>query len=282
MNIPRFWARASISVTIPSDTEPFATEAFGHSDTSVAAAEEDARQRALRVAAWYEGLSRDADIELTRRYGYGDDRPLREPIEREFGSGADRFAVITRNAYGSLVLNCASVCFIDVDLAPKPGRLARLFGKRVPDAEALLASMREAADAARVGVRIYRTRAGFRGLITSELVDPMSRRSEDLMERFGSDPKYRALCRVQRCFRARLTPKPWRCGLLGPTWPWPFRGPEHAAAFRAWLATYEEAIRAYATCELVETRGPAGQHPLAATIVREHDAMACRSGCPLA
>jgi hypothetical protein len=33
-----------------------------------------------------------------------------------------------------------------------------------------------------------------------------------LMRFLRADPDYVRLCAVQECYRARLTPKPWRCG----------------------------------------------------------------------
>lgn len=284
MRIPRHWARASVTLELRGDT--FSTEAFGHSDRSPADAERDARERAMRVARWYEQLEEGDDPPPPDQYGYGGDRPMREPIVRELGSGSERFAAITRNNYGALVLNTAAVGFIDVDVEPPPGLGGRLWnrlrGVRVPTYEETLVRVRAAADASRLGMRIYRTAAGIRCLVASELLDPTDRRTEGLFVQFGADPRYRVLCKVQRCFRARLTPKPWRCGLPAPVWPWPFRSAAHEEHHRAWLRRYEEAIQGYATCELIESRGPEFRHPLAAEIVREHDAACLRPGRPLA
>lgn len=284
MRIPRHWARASVTLELRGDT--FSTEAFGHSDRSLADAERDARERALRVARWYEQLEEGDEPAPPDHYGYGDNRPMREPIVRELISDSGRYAVITRNNYGALVLNTAAVGFIDVDVEPPPGLGRRVWnrlrGIRVLTYEETLVRVQTAADASRLGMRIYRTAAGIRCLVTSELLDPSDRRAEELFVRFGADPRYRVLCRMQRCFRARLTPKPWRCGLPAPVWPWPFRSRVHEEHHREWLRRYEEAIRGYAICELIERRGPAFCHPLAAEVVREHDAACLRRGCPLA
>lgn len=282
MRIPRFWARATVSLPIGDET--FVTEAFGHSDRSVEDAERDARERGMRVARWREALLAGQEPDDPRRYAYGSDRPMREPVVRELRaeSAAERFAVITRNGYGALVLNTANVCFIDVDVAPPRGLLKRLLRGQVPTFDQTLDRVRAAADASRLGLRIYRTAAGIRCLVTSELLDPTDRRTAELFEGFGADPRYRALCRIQRCFRARLTPKPWRCGLAAPSWPWPFRDRAHEIRFGEWLAAYERTIVGFATCAFLEQRGPAFQVPLAAAIVREHDAACCRGSHPLA
>jgi hypothetical protein len=275
MRIPKFWARATESL------DGHTTEAFGSSDQSPADAQRDASERAKRVLRWLRDPESGDDPH--RRYGYGDDRPLREPVVRSLG--AEGTAIVTRNAYGALVLNTARVCFIDVDL-PEPkrglaGLLAGLFGGAKGDAaKATLERIVAAVDRERLGVRIYRTRAGFRVLVTSALFDPADRGTDALLERFGSDPRYRALCRVQRCFRARLSPKPWRCGVREPVWPWPFRSREHEEAHASWVRAYERAAQSFAVCELLEARGPRATDPGAASeiamVEREHDAHCLR------
>ena len=54
------------------------------------------------------------------------------------------------------------------------------------------------------GFRIYRTRAGFRLLVTSGTFDPSAAETLALLKEFGSDPLYIRLCKAQECFRARL------------------------------------------------------------------------------
>lgn len=286
MNIPRHWARATVSVPISGQSEPFVTVAYGHSHRDHAEAERDARDRAMRVARWYERLGTRQEEEIARDYLYGDDRPQREPILRELGGGsggADRWAVVTRNAYGAEILNCAAVAFVDVDLPEQPsGLVARLLRRSAPGADEILARLRATAEAMRIGTTIYRTAAGFRCLVTSELVDPMSQRSAELMERFGADARYRALCRVQRSFRARLTPKPWRCGAARPPVQWPFRDAEAEARHAAWLDDYRRRSAEWAVCEEAATVGPRAGHPLAAEARRVHDEACCRPGLPLA
>ena len=281
MRIPKFWARATESL------DGHTTEAFGSSDQSPADAQRDASERAKRVLRWLRDPENGDDPH--HRYGYGDDRPLREPVVRSLDQAQS--AVITRNAYGSLVLNTATVCFVDVDVpAPKrglAGLFERAFGRAKVDAAAsALDRLRTVADREGIGLRIYRTKAGFRGLVTSQLLDPADRRTDALLERFGSDPRYRALCRVQRCFRARLTPKPWRCGVREPVWPWPFRSREHEQAHADWVRAYERAIEPFAVCDLIEARGPVttdtGAAAAIATVIRAHDERCLRAGAPLA
>ena len=193
---------------------------------------------------------------------------------------------MTRNACRALVLNTASVCFIDVDLPEPRSGLVRsvraLLARGSGDPAAALDRMRSAADRNGLALRIDRTSAGFRCLVTNLLLDLADQRTDALLAEFGSDPRYRALCRVQRCFRARLTPKPWRCGVREPVWPWPFRSREHEEAHAAWVRSYEAAARDYAVCTLVESRGPTAGDPQVASLVAlvqgEHDRSCLRKG----
>ena len=128
-------------------------------------------------------------------------------------------AVVTRNSYGCLVLNTARVMFVDVDLPePKrPGLFQRLFGKPQvtppgnPQNDAIAKAELWARNHSDWGWRIYRTRAGLRLLATHALFDPETAAANGVFDALGADPLYRRLCQTQKCFRARLTPKYWRC-----------------------------------------------------------------------
>ena len=156
-------------------------------------------------------------------YDYGGPGRAEAIVDEVFDEEGARAGAVTVNRDGILVLNTATLVFVDVDL-PKPARpsapglLGRIFGKKQPahgppadprgDALAALASWLEQ-DHSR-GARVYETAAGLRYLITAPSLDPCSESCEKLMQRLGADPLYRVLCRAQACFRARLTPKPWR------------------------------------------------------------------------
>jgi hypothetical protein len=143
------------------------------------------------------------------------------------------------------VLNTARVFFADIDLPETSGTagglLAGLFGKKPTDpAEAALARLREwQARQPDWALRVYRTKAGLRLLATHDGFDPASSATQGLLASLGSDPLYATLCRVQACFRARLTPKPWRIGLKAPNWHYPFESPTSESRFQAWLQRYD-------------------------------------------
>ncbi|SKA96908.1 hypothetical protein SAMN02745166_02492 [Prosthecobacter debontii] len=135
-------------------------------------------------------------------------------------------------------------------------------------------------------LRIYETPAGFRVLVMHRTFDPASEEVAHFFDALGTDPVYVQMCRNQNCFRARLTPKPWRIGIQAHQPPrpgyWPVK-PEHLPARRRWTALYEEKARGYAACRYLESLGSPGVHPQAESVCSLHDER-CRShsGMPLA
>ena len=69
---------------------------------------------------------------------------------------------------------------------------------------------------------IYETAGGLRVILAHRKIDPCSDEAARTLDFVGSDPLYLRLCRSQKSFRARLTPKPWRCGHHAPSERWPF------------------------------------------------------------
>jgi hypothetical protein len=267
MRIPRHWVR--VEGDTPADYEgPRRIAVWGWSGTSVADAERVGYQRLTAVLdRLRQGLG------LPHGYEYGA-RPLREQILEEITThGGEPDAVVTRNSYGSVVLNTSRVLFVDVDVPPPTfsQRIAALFGSRGSSPEALvLARIRQALSGGSGSYRLYRTAAGFRVIGSDPLVEPRSPVAEQTMRALGADPAFVHLCRVQGSYRARLTPKPWRCGQPNPPGTFP-RDPEEEALFVAWLASYERAAAARSTCGFVEAIGWGRTHPDAKRLVDLHD-----------
>jgi hypothetical protein len=184
-------------------------------------------------------------------------------------------AVITRNHYGSVVLNAHHALFIDVDMpaTSTPPRLVSEFHNQsrglwqstFDDLRTVLAEERE------TGFRIYRTAAGFRILATTHEFEPSSDSARNLMDSVGADDAFVRLCSEQNTFRARLTPKPWRCGADQPPNQFPRENAEEENRFIEWLSRYEFACRDRATCQFLGTVGPEETHQRVAPIVEFHD-----------
>ena len=188
--------------------------------------------------------------------------------------------VVTRNSYGCLVLNISRVMFVDIDL-PEPkrpgGLFKRLFGKPdlTPPINHQEAAMTKIENWTRNhpewGWRIYRTRAGLRLLATQDLVEANSDIADTVFEALGADPLYRKLCKTQKCFRARLTPKPWRCGIHTKPQRWPWLNAKEEKRFQKWEAQYQSSSSSWATCELLRQIGNSDVHPEVQAILKLHD-----------
>ena len=81
--------------------------------------------------------------------------------------------------------------------------------------------------------------------------DPNAVSTIEMMEALGADPLYVRLCRAQECFRARLTPKPWRVGHYAMVWEYPWVNDRERSAVQSWKREYEAKTQGFATCELI-------------------------------
>lgn len=279
MRIPPHWARGSYSGTDRSGQDHTVT-AYGWSLTSLTEAKAGAVSRAKRA---FERLASGATRDS---YEYLD-HPLREEIVDSLNHAGDEVAVITRNRYGALVLNSASVCFVDID-CPRAHPAGLLEGilllfsgeRRRARARAVreetLRGVRDWAERnRRRSLRVYRTCAGLRLLFTDRLYEPTSVETADLFTELKCDPLYQKLTQKQESFRARLTPKPWRCGCPPPPKRYPWISPEAESANRDWQGRYDKKSHGYVTCELLETLGHAARNEHIAAIVEMHDHHAC-------
>ena len=199
--------------------------------------------------------------------------------------------MITRNSFGCLVLNTTTIMFVDVDIpeSASPGLFGRLFGKKEPDPR-----QQQEKDAIgklqnmvnmdpKCGVRIYRTRGGLRYLLTHSHANPSSPTTLGAMQALGADPLYVKLCKVQECFRARLTPKPWRCDVPVLTFRYPWFDKDAEQAARKWVAEYSKETEKYATCSFVEHLGSKAMDAEIDRVVKFHDtATKADSGLALA
>ena len=266
MNFPPFWARGVSGGFF----------CWRWSSNSVAEAQSLADEAARQLA------DRFARGDFPPKHGgYYPNRPFREPVLQEIKNDAgETAAVITRNSYGCLVLNTARVMFVDVDLSePKsPGLFSWLFGKPstapvVTESSALAKVENWTRNNPDWGWQIYRTRAGLRLLATHALFDPEAAASDGVFDALGADPLYRQLCKAQKCYRARLTPKPWRCGVRHKPERWPFLDARAEKHFQKWQAQYESFAAGWATCELVKKIGNGEVHPAVQPILSVHDRM---------
>jgi len=285
MRLARYWVREEQSL---SDRlgNPLRVAYWGWSETS----EEEARQRARegvqrlaeRVLAGDDAAVRREPTPRPSGYGYGGDRPLREQVLQEINDQQGRLlAAVTRNSAGALVLNTRDLMFIDIDFPPEPplaalfGAIKRLFGRPVvtPADEVRRRVEDQLEQMDQYTTRLYATCFGLRCAIVDRPIEPGSVESEMLLHQLQADPLYVQLCKKQECYRARLTPKFWRCGADRPPARFPWSSPEQEQAFQSWEWQYREAGRGFATCRLLGTFGNGTMFEEFDRLIELHDGM---------
>ncbi len=136
-------------------------------------------------------------------------------------------------------------------------------------------------------LRLYRTPAGLRLIATHRRFEPLDPAVAEFFGAIGADPIYVRMCRNQRCFRARLSAKPWRIGIgarIGPRpGVWPVAA-DHLERRRRWVEDYERRCADFAACRYI---GSLGADIVAAglrAVVDLHDreCQALTPGLPLA
>ncbi len=135
-------------------------------------------------------------------------------------------------------------------------------------------------------LRVYETPAGLRVLAMHDVFDPSSPEAAECFHQLNADPVYVRMCQNQRCFRARVSPKPWRMGIAQHLRPrpgvWPVK-PEHLPLRRRWVADYEARAGAYSSCRFVSTLGSGRVHAAAEEVRKIHDELSrAHSGLPMA
>jgi hypothetical protein len=285
MKIARHWVRE----TVPEKDAKGRVHrgaAWGWSENSVEEASRRAKESAARVAHWLAAFAHDAEPPRSRLYQYQLDRPPREEIVQELRDAAgETTGVITRNSYGALVLNTRELMFVDIDFQPRPPSivrlLKRLFGRPAPPSDGengLMSRVREWCSAnSGLGVRLYRTAAGMRVAVVGRPIAPNGDEARRILTELDSDPLYRRLCETQDCFRARLTPKPWRMRsalrLHNPPGRYPFPDAASEQLYRDWQRQYDKAAPQFATCQLMETFGSSEPHPQISPLLKLHDSL---------
>lgn len=231
--------------------------------------------------------------------------PLREALlQRLSGPDGQLLGAVTRNRYGSPVLNTTGLMMLDVDLddlrpkypwTPPPRkslwqRLQELFSppprpRPVPLAD--IPEPRAVLDAKLAqwlaqhpdwNVRLYATRLGYRLLVTHAPLDPNGPAAEAAFRELPVDPIYARLCRSQACYRARLGPKPWRMGMKRPAQAFPYASEAEEAEQARWEQQYAARSQQYAVCELLGSFGSGHVYPEAEPLLALHDAACLGSG----
>lgn len=241
MKLFKIWTSEKGKVII--DGEEKEVVCYGGSNASI----EEARSRAKEK------------IERLQRKINGDKRVIADyevEIREEILQTIDDKSIITRNRYGAQVLNTENLMFLDID-KPRTS-FGDLFKKKDPTQHKarIFDSIRKLASSLKyssLGFRIYETFQGARVIVLGKDFNMRDRETVSMMNEFYCDALYVAICRKQVCFRARLTPKPYRMNMQ----PYKVQYPRETddPIFQNWLRDYEYQSRNYSSCKLVEQIG---------------------------
>lgn len=254
-----------------SSEESLPITCFGGSNISMEDAERDAQSKIDRIKRKIsEGVALSADYEAA----------IREEVVMQLNEKS----VVTRNRYGARVLNTTEFSILDVDKGSDytPSFLAKLFGATSRKGKEIalkhLTNMADSNLLPGTGWRIYETRNGYRVIIGGLYLDPKEKELMTVGRQCRADMLYLYLCKKQNCYRARLTPKPYRMKMPGIRYHWPQSESEYNDS-KVWVDLYETAALQFSVCKLIYTSGADfSTHP---TIVF-HDKTCCRDGLTLA
>jgi len=107
-------------------------------------------------------------------------------------------------------------------------------------------------------VRLYQTPAGMRLLAMHRTFDPAEPEVAEFFREIEADPIYVRMCMNQHCFRARVSPKPWRIGIKQHLKPrpgvWPIN-PARLPDREKWVNEYERKSEKFASCRFIADLG---------------------------
>ncbi len=295
MNIPKYWEKKEVTFDI--DGREAICNIWGHSDGDPEAARQMIEEKIPQVEEAIRRRWEDEDGKYARGYkgDYYTVDFIREHRLEEISQDSEEIAVITRNSYGSKIINCPEVMFVDIDTEEEDwggdwehssGCLGMFLGispkepaepaprpPLTPGKIDALARVKSYVDSnSGTGFRIYETTLGLRLIATHQLYDPAADATMELLKALDCDELYMRLCSAQKCFRARLTPKPWRIGeekapvhrhLTAPGVPNP--------GYDNWLESYETVSKDYQACHFMEKIGLEAPDPAIKEVVRVHD-----------
>lgn len=131
-------------------------------------------------------------------------------------------------------------------------------------------------------LRVYRTPAGLRVLAMHRTFAPGEPEVAAFFEALNCDPVYVRMCERQQCFRARVSPKPWRIG-VGPIRPrtgvWPLAA-YALPAREAWVRQYQAKSAEFGSCRFLTELGNGTPHDKARAVQELHDRL-CRADTEL-
>ncbi|WP_260260764.1 hypothetical protein [Vibrio intestinalis] len=252
MKFAKYWQKQRVSV----DRKVFGNDhimVWGASNESEQAAQQSAASRVFKMSAFIQG-----DFSKGDDYDYWIDFVKEEIVDEVKSQAGETIAVLSRNNYGATILNTSHLVFGDIDVYPPSftDRLMRVFGRKIKDKSYYLSLIEKYQKAhPHLAFRVYETHSGVRFILTNKRYAPNDDVIKRLFEALHVDPLYSRLCQQQECYRARMTPKPWRLNISRPTSRFPREDKSEQQAFQTWLSRYQSASSGYSVVKYMASFG---------------------------
>ncbi|HBD13154.1 MAG TPA: hypothetical protein DCZ13_13460 [Porticoccaceae bacterium] len=176
-------------------------------------------------------------------------------IKEHVAEVIDDSNVVTVCRYGAKILNTSQYSVLDLDDYPESiwdmFKSVRKLGKKEKIVYKFEESIRRFPQLG-TDFRIYETAKGIR-IIGSKYIDPADPGNRRLLRKLNIDWLYLVLSSKQQCYRARLTPKPYRMRIKTIRVRTPLAC--ETEAYQSWAQMYGEASRAYSVVRLIKTLG---------------------------
>ena len=294
MEIPRYWKQIVEKATF-SQSKSLHLTIWGHSNHSYEEAGKNAKSRLERVKNLL-----NSDSKAEEDFYYPVSGVIHEDILETINSDDKQKNLVTRNHYFSQVLNTSHMMFVDMDVPLKELKKKTFWNKLLGKSKEIdefnkKETKNQFAKAFRkiesfvdqhpeFSFRVYRTYAGYRLIATHKLISPTSDEAKNIFMSLGADKLYSKLCQIQKCFRARLTPKFWRLpdkfkdkpGIRFCLKPGMFESmtPEQEAQvtyYKEWIKQYEKSHTSHATCRYIKTLGSTKILDQLKPLIQHHD-----------
>lgn len=248
----KYWAHETFKISIGGQLENI--KLLAGSNISRQAAIEDAEQQAKKIEQRIAERRPKDDYEVA--------------IKEYVDDIIDESNIITICRYGAKILNTNQYTILDLDDYPVEFfDLFKSLGKLTKKERIVFKFNEKIKRHPELGkdFRIYETTKGVR-VIGKKYIEPGDNRYTSLMRKLFVDWIYIQMTRKQNCYRARVTPKPYRMRMQTIRIKSPLDCEQEA--YIEWSKTYQSNAENYSVVRLLETTGQDFSHE---PVIRLHD-----------
>ena len=311
MIVPRYWAESKAKKIV--NGRSFSLRRLGWSDTAEDAAQQHANARLNEAISI---LERDGDvrqIDHKTSYNGAEGVPIREEVvskHQDVVISRNGYGALCLNtpgvlfsdvdfeyegSFGTFLVSClltfTGISFLTLDIPAwivwgagvlvaitlmNPLHRIKNWLSGGVEKQAISRIRQVSEEHPELNMRVYRTPRGMRVLVMNRIYSPTSTEALALLEKLDTDRLYTLMCKNQNCFRARVSPKPWRMGMVRlRTGIWPIKL-ERMAEHRAWVEQYHQQAAGYSSCRYLFQLGSSEVHEKAEFVRQLHDDL-CRA-----